>query len=719
MTDGPERSSNKLKRQEPVWWRSESDSLTLRCKADQVTCEDWVAQFLWIEGPPVSWRPRKISQRGKQLRLMKASISGFGRIAAGSIDLSPRVIAIVGPNEAGKSTLLDALHYLTDTSDTLPHARRSRTVGTTDETTVVKGIYVLDEVESQAFSDLDLEELPRTIELSRRAGDTTQFMSVEPRPQRSRAEATELANRFRLAVTSNALVPLEGLEDAEPDEDWSVRAKQASENLDSIVASLKEAEDSDTLRERVSDLREQLEDLLESAEFFQAEAKAYQAISGLLDWASAESPAGEVRRRLIEMVPEALLFSEGDRTLPSAFALTEESLQVVPASIQNLADMASLSLPHLVAEIRDGNRAAHRTRVQRANRVLKRKFRESWRQSNLSVSFNLEGTTFYIEIVQDEDIVTPIDERSAGLRMYVALIAFLERRSHDVKPILLIDEAETHLHLDAQSDLVASFSRQEEVAKVIYTTHSPACLPADLGTNVRAVLPSASNSQESTLENSFWRNASGFTPLMIAMGAGASAFATARYVVLAEGATEMLLLPSLIRAATNLTELPYQIAPGLSESSPEDYEDLNLEGARVAFLVDSDPGGAKLKKNLVAAGVSQDKVVELGELMLEHLLEPVVYRDAYSQLLRDWNPAADIEDSFVFDEASKTPRPKQLELWAKSKPGLRIPGKRDVASYLAELGKAVPSERGALVLQTLHTELESALGIKAVTVKQG
>lgn len=621
----------------------------------------------------------------------------------------------MGPNEAGKSTLLDALQYLTDTSETLPYSRRSRTAATADETTVVKGIYVLDETESQAFSDLDLEQLPRTLELSRRAGDTTQYMTVLPRPQRSRAEIAKLTNRFRSVVTSNDLVPLGGLEDAEPDEDWSMRAKQAVESLDSIVVSLEDAERSDTLRERVSELREQLADLLDSAEFFKAEATVYQAISDLLDWASAESPAPEVRRRMAEMVPEALLFSDGDRTLPSAFALSEESLQLVPPSIQNLADMASLSLPHLVAEIRDGDRASHRTRVQRANSVLKRKFKESWRQSNLSVSFNLEGTTLYVEIVQDEDIVTPIDERSSGLRMYVALIAFLERRSHDVKPILLIDEAETHLHLDAQSDLVASFSRQDEVAKVIYTTHSPACLPADLGTNVRAVLPNPLNSQESTLENSFWRNASGFTPLMIAMGAGASAFATARFVVLAEGATEMLLLPSLIRAATNLAELAYQIAPGLSESSPEDYEDLNLEGARVAFLVDSDAGGAKLKKNLIGAGVSQNKVVELGELMLEHLLDPVVYREAYAQLLSDWNPGVVIEDTFVFDEASKTSRPKQLDLWARSMPGLRVPGKRDVASYIAEIGRAVPSESGAVALQTLHSKLEFALGIKAAS----
>ena len=178
----------------------------------------------------------------------------------------------------------------------------------------------------------------------------------------------------------------------------------------------------------------------------------------------------------------------------------------------------------------------------------------------------------------------------------------------------------------------------------------------------------------------------------------------------------MLVLPSLIRAATELTELPYQIAPGLSESSPEDYKDLNLEGARVAFLVDSDAGGLRLKKNLISAGVSPAKVVELGEVMLEHLLDVDVYRESFGQLLREWNPAVALDGIPTLDEQSKVSRPKQLEGWAKSIPGLRVPGKRDVASYLAEHGKAIPSSDGKAVLQSLHSLLVNALDIGSVSL---
>lgn len=89
---------------------------------------------------PAVWRARGSQSRSFEgaphLRLTKASIKGFGRITTGSVDLTPRVIAVVGPNEAGKSTLLDALVYLTDTSTTLAPSRRSRTTRPGDASTV-------------------------------------------------------------------------------------------------------------------------------------------------------------------------------------------------------------------------------------------------------------------------------------------------------------------------------------------------------------------------------------------------------------------------------------------------------------------------------------------------------------------------------------------------------------------------------------------------------
>jgi predicted ATP-dependent endonuclease of OLD family len=91
--------------------------------------------------------------------------------------------------------------------------------------------------------------------------------------------------------------------------------------------------------------------------------------------------------------------------------------------------------------------------------------------------------------------------------------------------------------------------RQPIAQQVIYTTHSAGCLPPDIGTGVRPIIPSESGGT-STLSNSFWTEGPGFTPMLLAMGASAAAFAPTRYAVLTEGASDMLLLPTLLREAT-------------------------------------------------------------------------------------------------------------------------------------------------------------------------
>ncbi|WP_454157706.1 AAA family ATPase [Microbacterium lacticum] len=292
--------------------------------------------------------------------------------------------------------------------------------------------------------------------------------------------------------------------------------------------------------------------------------------------------------------------------------------------------------------------------------------------------------------------------------MFIALVAFLAAREEELPPVLLIDEAETHLHIDAQADLVNTFMTQQQAAKVIYTTHSPACLPPDLGSNIRAVVPDPKHEYRSQIQGSFWSGAAGFSPLMLAMGAGAAAFSTARYVVLGEGASEMLVLPSLIKKAIDAPDLDYQVAPGLSEVAPEMYPELDLAGARVAYLVDGDQGGLDRRQELIDGGVPEDRIVMFGALTLENMIDGPSYLKAVSLLLPECNPGTVIPELPELPEASAEVWPNFLDRWAKDH-GLKMPGKRIVASRLVEEGLAIPSEYGAPILRTAHEELWAVL----------
>jgi AAA domain, putative AbiEii toxin, Type IV TA system len=140
--------------------------------------------------------------------------------------------------------------------------------------------------------------------------------------------------------------------------------------------------------------------------------------------------------------------------------------------------------------------------------------------------------------MQERDFIG-FTEHSDGLKAFVALRAFVARAAIEdddqVKPIVLVDEADRHLHYDAQADLVTVFEEQDEAAQVIYTTHSAGCLPRDLGLGIRAIVPKVSEvdgeirqGDHSEAINRFWTKGPGFSPLLLAMGAGAFAFAASK-----------------------------------------------------------------------------------------------------------------------------------------------------------------------------------------------
>ncbi|MBK7272516.1 MAG: AAA family ATPase [Actinomycetales bacterium] len=648
-----------------------------------------------------------------KVRLTKAEFSGFGRLADAQINLDHKVVAIVGPNEAGKTTLLKALAYI-DNGKSLAAAQRSRGISgeIADTHVVVRVQYRLNKEDQTTVEHLDLNEKPIELWLSRTAGPAETAREVVPAPRKNLATLAAALGDLRTASTDAALA---ALETADPtDRDDGDGGEEPNERRVSFVSRLKntvlgiDATDVAVAAAKAADLAP----ASWVAEFDEhgLGGEIRTALERVQEWIDRPDPTHEVAETLYNRSPDILLFANEDRLLKPNYELTEESVNTPPAALRNLTTMADLSLSELWKKINNGDEGARETLIEQANQTLQTKFAEVWNQSKISAHLKINGASLEIRVKQDGRMITQFHERSAGVQMFVALVAFLTVKGQAVPPILLIDEAETHLHIDAQADLVNEFMAQTRAAKIIYTTHSPACLPPDLGTNIRAVVPDPNNGQRSRVEGSFWTQGVGYSPLMLAMGAGAAAFSAARKVVLAEGATEMLMLPSLIKKAIRAEDLDYQVAPGLSEVPVSMYPELDLEGARVAFLVDGDDGGSELRDALIEAGVPEGRIVTLGALTLENLLEPTPYRQVIATLI---NEAAGAERVTVEDVPSLPDNgsalwPRIVSDWARAN-GHPLPGKRVIASRLVEAGLAVPSIRGVEVLKAAHAALTLAL----------
>ena len=266
-----------------------------------------------------------------------------------------------------------------------------------------------------------------------------------------------------------------------------------------------------------------------------------------------------------------MLFHDDDRILPTVTPVDPRSRGQMSSATKNLLAIAELDIAAVWKAHTDEDSGEKKTLLDASNRRLVEFFGEAWNQSNISVNLDVDERGLLTHVVDmDTRRFTRIEERSEGLRAFVTLAVFLGSQALEVPPILLIDEAELHLHADAQADLVGGLLRQINATQVWYTTHSPACLPSDLGTGIRLL---ERHGEKSEIKSHFWTNQEpGFAPLLYAMGAGAAAFSRCRWAVLGEGASEMILLPTLIRKATGLDDLPYQVAPGLANARGHDMD---------------------------------------------------------------------------------------------------------------------------------------------------
>jgi hypothetical protein len=567
--------------------------------------------------------------------------------------------------------------------------------------------YVLDDDDRGAVAGLELEEAPERITVGRRAGGGAVTVGIIPRSRKALAPLQHASSQLRVALASSDLDdcidPNTVYADKNSDgaRDYTAELANLADGVDLVLKANTDAQlENDPL---------ELAKSLFSATLDEEEARPLRnAVLGIQTWFEREDPAAPARNILWERTPDFLLFSEADRTLESAYTLSDELLANIPSALKNLAVMAQFDLAGLFRFVQTGDIARRDTAIAQANSRLDSMFVKAWKQSRLSVRFSMDGPLLRIAMWEDGDNITVFSERSAGLRMFVALIAFLKAHGTEAPPVLLIDEAENHLHIDAQADLVNMFVTQEQAVKVVYTTHSPACLPPDLGSCIRSIIPRSDNLQVSDVRNSFWQGAAGYSPLMLAMGAAAAAFTPARRVVLAEGATEMILLPTLLREATREDVLDYQVAPGLSEVPKDFYPKLDLEGAKVAYLLDSDEGGRKLKKGLINAGVPKHLIISLGAAGIENILDRETYREAVAALLRECNPGATVPELPALSAPSEGSWAKVLLEWMEVQ-RLKPPSKVAVANWLIENGKAQPSDEGAEILRSAHKALMQSL----------
>lgn len=568
------------------------------------------------------------------MRLVKVTLEGFRRFLQPSIlKVDHTLVALIGPNESGKTTLLNALMRLGDNDSWDPSDFHSDYSGQPEDP-VLTARFLLESSDLELVKDFALHPHPRTFTVTKNRNGQRQFL-VDPTPElepQPREDARQALSTLLTATTGKV---------ASHESPWLERLIAARQGV--ALKSLQEALEAvhpPKIPTYVGELNEVIALLRAASNFNVLELPnpAEEFIKVFERFRDHEAVGVELTaqtgNRLSANLPLVLFFDDPDRALSARVDVRVGLME--RSGLANLLYMGGTS----VAEVKRGtdpSRNHHpedsrvRSVLHRCNLRINRLLREGWQQSNLSVDLQLNGVELLVRVTDNvTEQQNPLEQRSAGLRQFLALIAFVHRYGKPnpaggltVHPILLLDEAETHLHYAAQADMVRVLASQDIAKQVIYSTHSPGCLPDDLG-GLRAIVPEEA-SGTSRIDNHLWSgHAEGFSRLFVRLGAKAYTFSAARAALISEGECDFLLLPYLLREALGRDQLGFQVLPGFSQAS--DGSAFEREAARVAYLFDGDAAGKNYMKKAVSAGVEGKRLFILEEgCALEDYLDPTLY----------------------------------------------------------------------------------------------
>ena len=184
------------------------------------------------------------------MKLIKVEIHGYRRFKKLSkMNVDGKLIALVGPNEAGKSSFLKALEHL-NTFDDFISAGASRDltrgVDVPVSQNIVSATFLLEASDKKAIEHIPEAKDVRWFTLSKRTKGRPHYVDLIPHPRRNLAPRKELLDILQSLITTDEKVLSE--------------KPTTKQNIDALITSLATA--AETLSEDVISNLRVLSDLL-------------------------------------------------------------------------------------------------------------------------------------------------------------------------------------------------------------------------------------------------------------------------------------------------------------------------------------------------------------------------------------------------------------------------------------------------------------------------
>ena len=275
-----------------------------------------------------------------------------------------------------------------------------------------------------------------------------------------------------------------------------------------------------------------------------------------------------------------------------------------------------------------------------------------WTEKRHKLHFDADGEDLVLQVSDDQNpFPVPFEERSHGFQWFFSfyLVFSVESKKAHKNSILLLDEPGLHLHPTLQSKLIELFERITDAdQQLIYTTHLPFLIDGSHLERVRTVYLTGDEPQKAVVSNDVRPTGDRDTlfPLQAVVGYSiAQTLFLGEYPVIVEGITDYWLIKTLdncLSAAEGEQTLnPGTIlvpAGGTSRLMPLAsimLASTGERGNRLAVLLDSDKVGGEAAKRFQDAFDTSASVLMLGPAigLTEATIEDLIPREDYVERL--------------------------------------------------------------------------------------
>lgn len=542
------------------------------------------------------------------MQLTRFRVRKFRNVVdSGDVHVTSDVTCLVGMNEAGKTTVLAALHRLRpadgatfDTQQDYPRwlLTKDRRAGEIEETRPIEADFTLSEEEQQVIADNFGEGVlvGASVTVHRKYDDATTWWNV----------------------------PV--------DESKAVTHFVGSLDLPKEVAAPLSA------TPRFADLEAQIAELAEDAEEplaanLTAAATALNTLIG----------TGTLVNAVLKLLNVPTFFYFGEYSVLEGridLLRLSETKEDETASTSDQTARSLLALADTTpAALCSDDYKDRRAELEAVSNDLTEQVFEYWKQNpSLRVRFDIDRkiendaqgrphVTKNILDIRVEDtrhfFTNNFSQRSSGFRWFFSfLAAFTEFESRNDDFVILLDEPGLTLHGRAQADFLRFINeRLAPASQVLYTTHSPFMVETDRIDRVRIVEDKGPKEGAVVSQEVLTVDADSLFPLQAALGYDvAQHLFIGNHNLLVEGPSDFLYLDLLSRklADADRTALDehWRILPAGSASNIPAFVALIGRELEVTVLVDSGTeGAAKLDAAMEAGRLSKDRLIRIGDII--------------------------------------------------------------------------------------------------------